>query len=226
MRDVAVHTRISPNQRAQQLVEFCKRVNSKPETKQLLSNWGLRLCEEGVGLQARVLDEEKVFFGNNKSFGVGPNADFGKYCTNNTLVSVKPLHNWLLIHVKNDLKAAKAFVDGMERNTGPMGITVAKPKIITLDNDKTDTYAQTLRQALNVQTQIVVCICPTSRDDRYAVIKKICCAESPIPSQVIFLLIVLFFFGVCTNSMGLRTANCGICIFFAIFAIFLGFRRF
>lgn len=186
MRDVAVHTRISPVQRAQQLVEFCKRVNSKPETKQLLSNWGLRLCEEGVGLQARVLDEEKVFFGNNKSFGVGPNADFGKYCTNNTLVSVKPLHNWLLIHVKNDLKAAKAFVDGMERNTGPMGITVAKPKIITLDNDKTDTYAQTLRQALNVQTQIVVCICPTSRDDRYAVIKKICCAESPIPSQVIF----------------------------------------
>lgn len=65
-----------------------------------------------------------------------------------------------------------------------MGITASKPKIIVLDNDKTETYAQILRQALNVQTQIVVCICPTARDDRYNTIKKICCAESPIPSQV------------------------------------------
>lgn len=186
MRDVATYTRISPTARARELVEFCKRVNSTTETKQLLANWGLRLLDNAVGLQARLLDEERVYFGNNKSFGVGPNADFNKYCTNNTLMQVVSLHNWLLIHVKNDLKAAKAFVECMERNSSPMGISVNKPKIIVLDNDKTETYAQTLRQALNVQTQIVVCICPTSRDDRYAVIKKICCAESPIPSQVIY----------------------------------------
>lgn len=184
MRDVATYTRISPNQRANELLQFCKRVNGNNETKQLLANWGLRLCDEAVGLQARLLDEERVLFANNKSFGVGPNADFGKYCTNNELMSVVNLHNWLLIHVKNDAKAAKAFTDCMERNCRPMGISVSKPNIIVLDNDKTETYATTLRQALNVQTQIVVCICPTSRDDRYAAIKKICCAEKPIPSQV------------------------------------------
>lgn len=184
MRDVAAFTRISPNQRANELIKFCKRVNDTPETKQLLANWGLRIVNEAVGLQVRLLEEERVIFGNNKTFGVGPNADFNSKCTNNTLMSVVSLHNWLLIHVKNDLKAAKAFVECMERNSSPMGISVNKPKIIVLENDKTDTYAQTLRQALNVQTQIVVCICPTSRDDRYATIKKICCAESPIPSQV------------------------------------------
>lgn len=184
MRDVATYTRITPNQRANELVQFCKRVNEEPETRQLLANWGLRLVEKAVGLQVRLLDEEKVYFANNKTFGVGPNADFGKYCTNNVLLSVVPLHNWLLIHVKNDQKAANAFIECMERNSRPMGISASKPNIIVLENDKTETYAQTLRQALNVTTQIVVCLCPTARDDRYNVIKKICCSESPIPSQV------------------------------------------
>lgn len=184
MRDVATYTRISPNQRANELLQFCKRVNDNPDTKQLLSNWGLCLVDEAVGLQARQMEEERVIFANNKTFGVGPNADFGKYCTNNELISVVPLHNWLVIHVKTDAKAANAFLDCMERNSRPMGIQVSKPNVIVLENDKTETYAQTLRQALNVKTQIVVCLCPTSRDDRYAAIKKICCAESPIPSQV------------------------------------------
>jgi len=32
---------------------------------------------------------------------------------------------------------------------------------------------------------MIVAICPTSRDDRYSAIKKICCVDNPIPSQVI-----------------------------------------
>lgn len=185
MRDVATYTRITPNQRAKELRDFCARVNQDPETRQLLANWGLRLKEDGLQLSVRLFDEERVIFANNKSFGVGPNADFGKYSTNNELMKVVPLHNWVVIHVRNDQKAANAFIECMERNLRPMGISGSRPKVIVLDNDKTETYAQTLRQALNVETQIVVCLCPTSRDDRYNTIKKICCAESPIPSQVL-----------------------------------------
>lgn len=128
-----------------------------------------------------------MIFANNKTFGVGPNADFGKYCTNNELMCVVALTNWVLIHTKNDQKAAGAFVDCMMRNSRPMGIIVNKPNIIVLENDRTETYAQTLRQALKVDTQIVVCICSTARDDRYNAIKKICCAETPIPSQVAYI---------------------------------------
>uniref|UniRef100_T1GKB8 Uncharacterized protein n=1 Tax=Megaselia scalaris TaxID=36166 RepID=T1GKB8_MEGSC len=29
----------------------------------------------------------------------------------------------------------------------------------------------------------MVVICPTSRDDRYSAIKKVCCVESPVASQ-------------------------------------------
>ena len=33
------------------------------------------------------------------------------------------------------------------------------------------------------QTQLVVTICTTARDDRYNAIKKLCYADSPVPSQ-------------------------------------------
>lgn len=185
MRDVASYTRITPNQRDHELKEYCKRVNEEPITRQLLANWGLRLMDHGVELEVRQFDEERVIFANNKSFGVGPNADFGKYSTNNEMLEAIPLTKWLLIHTKSDQKAVQSFIDCMVLNSRPMGINASKPKIIVLENDRIETWAQMLRQVLNVETQIVVCVCPTSRDDRYSTIKRICCAESPIPSQVL-----------------------------------------
>ena len=44
-----------------------------------------------------------------------------------------------------------------------------------------------------LQIQLVVVICPTSRDDRYSAIKKLCCVECPIPSQVFLGFKDLFF---------------------------------
>lgn len=147
-----------------------------------MNNYTKSGCPE---LNYRQLGEENIFFANiQKPFSAGPNADFGKYATNNPLLKVINLTNWMVIYVGKDEKAAKAFVDLMERNSRPMGMSVNRPQLVKLNDDRTETYANALRNNLKADTQMVVCICPTSRDDRYAVIKKICCAENPIPSQV------------------------------------------
>lgn len=185
MRDIATYTGISPNQRVAALKQFCKRVDSTKESREILSGWGLSMDPEPVRLDIRQLDEQQIIFGKQKSFSAGRNADFNRHATNNELLEVVPLRNWLVIHTRNDSRVAKAFIDCMERNSRPMGITVMKPRVKVLDDDRTETYIQNLRKELNADTQIVVAICPTSRDDRYAAIKKICCAELPIPSQVI-----------------------------------------
>lgn len=130
-----------------------------------------------------MLPEEKVIFAR-KEFGVGPMADFSKYSTNNELLEVVPMKDWVLIHTKNDSRTAKAFVDGMMKNCKPMGLTMNTPRIVTTDNDQITTFVNALRSNIKPGVQIVVIICPTSRDDRYAAIKKVCCVESPIPSQV------------------------------------------
>lgn len=142
MRDVASITRITPNQRDYELKQYCKRVNEEPKTRQMLADWGLRLMDCGVGLEVRQLNEESVEFANNKSFRVGPNADFGECSTKNELMTVVSLLNWLVVHTKNDHKAARAFIDCMERNSRPMGITVIKPKVIVLGDDRNETYAE------------------------------------------------------------------------------------
>ena len=55
---------------------------------------------------------------------------------------------------------------------------------VELQNDRTETYLRTIRERLTPQVQMVVVIFPTSRDDRYSAVKKLCCVESPVPSQV------------------------------------------
>ena len=59
-----------------------------------------------------------------------------------------------------------------------------QPTMLDLRDDRTETYLRMIRENLNPQTQVVVIIFPTSRDDRYSAVKKLCCVESPVPSQV------------------------------------------
>ena len=56
--------------------------------------------------------------------------------------------------------------------------------MVEVVNDRTESYLRALRELINPRLQIVVVVFPTSRDDRYSAVKKLCCIESPIPSQV------------------------------------------
>lgn len=184
MRDIATITRVTPNQRMNSFQQFTRSLNNNAETKQILSGWGLSLEPQQLQLEARNLGEEEIVFAR-RSYKAGPSADFGKHATSNEVLCAVNLTKWLVIHTQNDTKYAHSFIEYMERNSKPMGIQVGKPSIEVLDSDKTELYVKTLRRCINSQLQIVVIICPTSRDDRYAAIKKICCGELPIPSQVI-----------------------------------------
>ena len=61
---------------------------------------------------------------------------------------------------------------------------VRDAKVLEIPNDRTETYLQVVRREICSSLQLVVVIFPTSRDDRYAALKKLCCCENPVPSQV------------------------------------------
>ena len=44
-----------------------------------------------------------------------------------------------------------------------------------------------MRKILDPQVQLVLMVVPAQKSDRYAAIKKLCCIESPVPSQVVCL---------------------------------------
>ena len=63
-------------------------------------------------------------------------------------------------------------------------LQVNDPIVLELSNDRTDTYIRAIREQVKPSLQIVVVIFPSQRDDRYSSIKKQCCVENPVPSQV------------------------------------------
>lgn len=185
MRDIAAHTRVTPNQRLHALKIFSQNVENTPKAKEMLSNWGLRLEANPISLDGRSLGEEMIEFGKNKKAAAGVNADFNKHTASNEVLEAVDIKDWVLIHVQNDMRAAKSFLDFIYITAKQAGVSISQPTIKVLANDRNETYVTALRENIHSTTQIVVIICPTSRDDRYHAIKKICCAESPIPSQVI-----------------------------------------
>ncbi|XP_061388506.1 protein argonaute-3 [Musca vetustissima] len=184
MREIATFTRISPNQRLQALEKFYTNINKSPEATQILKDWGLSLTQSYETVNGRLFEEEKIYFAQ-KSFGAGANADFSKYATSNELLDVVNITNWVILHCKNDDRVVQSFLDHVEKCTRAFGMKVLKPKVVVLPNDRVDSFVNGLRENIKKETQIVVCISPTNREDRYSAIKKICCAEMPVPSQVI-----------------------------------------
>lgn len=184
MRDIASHTRVTPNQRIDAIRKFIARVIETESARVILENWGLRLNDDALKLEGRRLDHESIMFGKDKIIS-NISGDFSQNIGNNVLFEVIDLNNWILMYTNQDFRAKEEFLTNLVKCESGMGLKWQKPIEYRLPDDRNDSYTKALRECLKPDTQMAVFICPTSRDDRYAIIKKICCSDQPIPSQVI-----------------------------------------
>lgn len=185
MKDIAQHTRITPNQRQMAMRKYIKNIYNNPIALAELENWGLHLEEDLLKTEGRLLPPEKIILGNNKSIICNREADWGKEATREAVITGIDINSWMVISTKRDQPKAFEFVQTMKQCCPQMGFKCGDPFFFALNDDRTETYLRTIRENLNQKVQCVVCIFPTSRDDRYAAVKKLCCIESPVPSQMI-----------------------------------------
>lgn len=62
---------------------------------------------------------------------------------------------------------------------------VKQPTTQIIRDDRPGTYSETLEQILSKNIpQLVFCVVSNNRSDRYSAIKKKCCVDRPVPSQV------------------------------------------
>jgi aubergine-like protein len=68
-----------------------------------------------------------------------------------------------------------------------MGLQWNAPRVKEIPSDRVEDYIETIKKFKEAGDQMVVCITPgmAQREDRYNGIKKLCCCELAIPSQVI-----------------------------------------
>lgn len=69
----------------------------------------------------------------------------------------------------------------------PLGMDISPPNPIKIQGTNPEVFVSTINHAIksNSNLQLVVIIFPNQREDRYNAVKRICCADIGIPSQVI-----------------------------------------
>ncbi|XP_028133641.1 piwi-like protein Ago3 [Diabrotica virgifera virgifera] len=185
MKDVAQFTRVTPNQRVAALRKYLQNINNNEEAKQILADWGLKIANDTLNLGGRKLDNEIIYFGQGQQFQTNNNADWTRPSGENQVTGPVDMYNWIVFHTDRDRKYAYDFGELMCKLGNVMGCHISKPKMVKLPGDTNENYIQACQQYIDKNVQIVVFICPTMRSDRYGHIKKMCCSQIPVPSQVI-----------------------------------------
>ncbi|XP_015190096.1 PREDICTED: protein aubergine isoform X2 [Polistes dominula] len=185
MQTLSAHTRVSPEARIKKLLHFNRRLCSEPNVISELKNWNLKLESKLIDVPARVLPAENICFGT-RSKSTTLEANWTKELRFNKLVTCTPLDNWVLIQTEYTQPDSKVFVKNLIQAAEGMGFIIRRPEEVIIRDDRYNTYVDAIETYLSKKRpQFVFCILPQIRSDRYGAIKKKCCVDRPIPSQVI-----------------------------------------
>ncbi|XP_054660753.1 piwi-like protein 2 isoform X2 [Grus americana] len=184
VKDVMREMLQSPRQHYERLTSLLRRIKDSPEASEELMRWGLSLDRDIHRTQGRVLPMERINL-RHSSFIPAEDLSWNKEVTREASISTIAMNYWLLVYPKRLQDLAKDLVAAMESVCGPIGMHVSRPAVVELKDDRIETYAKSIRSVLGSEVQLLLCIISTSREDLYGAIKKLCCVQSPVPSQVI-----------------------------------------
>ncbi|XP_009081854.1 PREDICTED: piwi-like protein 2, partial [Acanthisitta chloris] len=176
----------SPRQHYTRLTNLLRRIRDTPDASQELEHWGLCLDVDIHRVQGHILPAERVNLGH-RSFFPGNDLSWHKEVIKEVSISVISLHSWCLVYPKRLQHVVKDLLAAVSSTCGPLGMQVAQPMMQELRDDRVETYVKTIRSILGSQDkmQLLLCLIPNNRDDLYGAIKKLCCVQAPVPSQVI-----------------------------------------
>ncbi|NXA04917.1 PIWL2 protein, partial [Sapayoa aenigma] len=176
----------SPQQHCTRLTSLLHRIRDTPEASQELERWGLHLDTDIYRTQGHILPMERINL-RHRSFFPNEELSWHKEVTKEVSISVMPITSWLLVYPKRLQQLAKDLLVTVRNTCGSMGMQVGQPTVQELRDDRIESYVKSIRSGLGSQekVQLLMCITPHNREDMYGAIKKLCCVQAPVPSQVI-----------------------------------------
>ncbi|RMB90953.1 hypothetical protein DUI87_32551 [Hirundo rustica rustica] len=176
----------SPQQHYQRLTSLLCRIRDTPDASRELERWGLRLDTDIYRTQGHVLPAERINL-RHRSFLPAEDVGWHREVAKEAPIAVISINSWLLLYPKRLQHLAKDLLGAMRSSSGAMGIQVGQPTVQELRDDRIETYVRSIQSSLGSQdkVQLLLCITPSGRDDLYGAIKKLCCVQTPVPSQVI-----------------------------------------
>ncbi|NXD18138.1 PIWL2 protein, partial [Nothocercus nigrocapillus] len=171
MKDLVYEMSQSPKQHYLRLCSLLRRVEETPEAARELMRWGLCLDKDICRTQGRVLPVERINL-RHSTFAPAEDLNWNKEVVREACISSVAMHYWVLFYPKRMQELARELVATMEKVCGPLGMQLNPPAWVELKDDRVETYAKTIRSVL-------------ASEDLYGAIKKLCCVQVPVPSQVI-----------------------------------------
>ncbi|CAC5386882.1 AUB [Mytilus coruscus] len=178
-------TRVAPQQRVLSLTEFVQQIQTNKDVQKMMKDWNLRIPNKALEIQAKLLDPEIIRQNDVQLRYDQSKPDWFKDMRSNALTTAVSLKNWVIIFSKKNRGTVVDFIEALKRVGPPMGIHVTQPVVVELPDDRNMSYITGLRQTVESTTQLAVCVLPASREDCYNAIKKFCCVDHPVPSQVV-----------------------------------------
>ncbi|XP_063698509.1 protein aubergine-like [Culicoides brevitarsis] len=184
MKAVAEHTRIGPAQRIRRLLDFNQRLKRTPEAMDVLKEWNMTLAQDLIEFTGRELPPEKIVC-NDREIPGNAEADWTRDFRNCLLYTVVHLNNWHLVALTRCQREANDFVRCLQDAVKKMGFTIAQPRVHLIENDRNDEILRAVENCARQDTQLIMLIISNNNPGRYSAIKKRCCVDRAIPTQVI-----------------------------------------
>uniref|UniRef100_H2YJ64 Piwi-like protein 1 n=1 Tax=Ciona savignyi TaxID=51511 RepID=H2YJ64_CIOSA len=199
MKTLATYTKQGPTKRKDALTSFIRRITGNAEVEKRFAEWGLRFEDRILELKGRVLDAEAIMFGEVGGWDIhiiymrgitylcllSRDASWDQEFRRQRLLRCVDLHEWVLIYCSRDKRCAEDFVKKICQVSRNMGFRMAPPTPIEIQSDQM--FQKTIKELMgrNPRIQLICCLLPSNRKDRYDAIKKVCCVDMPVPSQVV-----------------------------------------
>ncbi|XP_074155674.1 piwi-like protein 1 isoform X2 [Sminthopsis crassicaudata] len=182
-KGIANCTRLSPERRHSELGKLIDNIHRNADVQRELQEWGLDFEKQSLSLTGRVLPVQKLNEGSRDTSIQC--TEWSKEIKRIQLNNPKPLTNWLLVYNKENSSQAKLLKKELYLTAQELGINWEEPIPISDVPYEINKYLEILKEKLTKQIQIVVCLLPNNKKEKYDAIKRLLCVDFPIPSQCI-----------------------------------------
>jgi aubergine len=168
-------------------VRLIDTVRGKPEAKAELDKWEMDFSRDVVKFQTKVLEQNEILFANKKD--TAASNGWNNSLKNAKHISSVHLRNWIIFFLPRESDAARTVNSEIRELSRAMGFIVEDAKMIKLNESRgspAGSFSEGIRQELkHGKIQMIVCLVPSNAKDTYDAVKRICCIENGIPSQVL-----------------------------------------
>ncbi|KAJ9584895.1 hypothetical protein L9F63_020750, partial [Diploptera punctata] len=192
MRKLADSTRFNPSQRMERLQSFNRKLHTNVQIIEELNSWQMCLNESLVSIPSRILPREKIILGtrdggfDNFKCDPGIKSDWTSELKSKPMLSSPHINIWAVISPLSLKDEVRQFVKQLQKSAAYMEWRLCEPSYRELGDDKIPSYIEALNYVTaNWNPKFILVVLPTNRLDRYSAVKRKCCVEYAVPTQVI-----------------------------------------